>query len=322
MSRLSLFIVLIIFTGLVGSFLFFQNLSIYLPQTETPAEEQALTSPETETQADEQTADLIEEVEEEISVPLPAIEIPPVETQVEEQIVEEQISAPLVTEEETIDSLLTQSGIIQWTNVQREQSGLPLLRENPKLNASAQEKMQDMFAGQYFAHVSPSGVEVSDLAKVFSYQFITIGENLARGNFQNDQVLVQAWMDSPGHRANILNAKYQEIGVAVGQGIFEGQVTWIAVQHFALPLSACAQPDKALLAEIEENQQQSEELLATLIALQNEIQAMRPKRGPIYQQKVTEYNNLVSQYNALIEETKDLVEQYNTQVQLFNQCAS
>lgn len=351
MSRLSLFAVLsiIIFTG---SVLFFQNdlVGIYpgllsrSSPTETQVDEQITNLPQeteeqtlappslTETQADGQAADLIQEIEEQISTPLPLIEIPPIETQADEQIVEEQTLTPLsleAEEEEPLYSLLTQSGVIYWTNIQREQYGLPSLRENPKLNASAQEKMQDMFEEQYFAHISPSGVEAKDLAKIFGYEFITVGENLALGNFQNDQILVQAWMDSPGHRANILGAKYQEIGVAVGRGTFNGQSTWLAVQHFVLPFSACSQPDKTLLARIEENQTQTKELLAALTALRTEIQAIRPRRGPaynqnieIYRQKVEEYNILVSQYNTLIEETKDLVNQYNGQVQIFNECAS
>jgi uncharacterized protein YkwD len=92
-----------------------------------------------------------------------------------------------------------------------------------------------MFENQYFAHESPTGEKVSDLAKKFGYDFLLIGENLAMGNFSSDEDLVLAWMESPGHRENILNEKYQEIGVAVKKGIFEGKEVWIAVQHFGLP---------------------------------------------------------------------------------------
>jgi uncharacterized protein YkwD len=328
MSRLKLLIVLRVAAGFVGSIWLFQDLS------DSSIEEQTLTlQPQTETietQADGQATDSIQEIEEQVFIPSSSIEeIPRIEVQAEEQSVEEQVSTPLSleTEEETPDSFLTQQGIIQWTNFQREQYGLPPLRENPELNASAQEKMEDMFEEQYFAHQSPSGEGAGDLVKLFGYEFIIIGENLALGNFQNDQNLVQAWMDSPGHRANILNVKYQEIGVAVGKGTFNGQATWLAVQHFALPLAACPQPDKTLLAKIEEDQSQIGELLATLTALQTEIQAVGPRRRPadnqnieIYREKVEEYNLLVSQYNALIEETKDLVNQYNSQVKLFNEC--
>ena len=343
MSRLSLFVVLVIIAGVVGSVLFFQNLLLPLPQIETLTEEQI--------------ADLLPETKEQISTPPPLIEAGAEEQitnliqlekqvqEIEEQILdlikktEEQIPAPLPliesqTEEiptsplqlaaqEVPESLLTQAGVIQWTNTQREPYGLPPLRENAKLNASAQEKMQDMFEEQYFAHISPSGAEAKDLVKNFGYELIALGENLAMGNFQNDQILVQAWMDSPGHQANILSTRYQEIGVAVGKGIFNGQSTWLAVQHFGLPLSACSQPEEALKVRIEENQKQIGELLTTLTTLRAEIRTIgRPRRISMDSQKIEEYNILVSQYNALIEETKDLVSQYNSQVQIFNECAA
>lgn len=229
---------------------------------------------------------------------------------------------PLRSEEDYSEASLTEEGVIEWTNMQREQNGLPPLRENLKLDASAQAKVDDMFKNQYFAHQSPSDEGVGDLAEKFNYKFIAIGENLALGNFKNDEALVQAWMASPGHRANILNSSYQEIGVAVKKGIFEGETTWLAVQHFGLPLSSCPQPDEKLKAEIEQNQSQIQELESSLLTLKNQIQAMKPKRGDIYNQLVAEYNNLVLQYNNLADETKTLINQYNAQVSLFNNCVS
>src|SRR5262249_8345343 len=114
---------------------------------------------------------------------------------------------------------LTQAGVIKWTNIQRQENGaLPALTVNAKLNESAQLKLKDMFAKQYFEHVSPSGVGPDGLANEVGYAYASIGENLALGNFADDRALVQAWMDSPGHRANILGKSYREIGVAVGKG--------------------------------------------------------------------------------------------------------
>lgn len=232
------------------------------------------------------------------------------------QKTEKQISTlpPLRAEKEAPESFLTRAGIIQWTNIQREKYGLPPLRENAKLNASAVIKVEDMLANQYFSHQSPSGAAVGDLAESVGYEFIAIGENLALGNFENDEGLVQAWMDSPGHRANILNPQYQEIGVAVAEGL--------AAQHFGLPLSACSQPDETIKAEINTNQNQLEELQKTLELLQFEIKNARPKRGPAYTQKIEQYNNLISQYNTLVAETESLINQYNNQVRLFNECAT
>jgi uncharacterized protein YkwD len=283
------FILLIILAITLGGFFwseildFYSKLTLRLPQQWT----------------EERTNDLIEEVEKQIATP-----------------------PPLRAEKEAPESFLTQAGIIQWSNFQREKYGLPPLKENAKLDSSAEIKVEDMLENQYFAHSSLSGVGVKELAERVGYEFIAIGENLALGNFQNDEALLQAWMDSPGHRENILNIQYQEIGVAVIKGVFKGQTTWLAVQHFGLPLSACSQPDETLKVEIETNQNQIEELQQTLEVLQTEIQIMRPKRGPAYNQKIEQYNAIVSQYNNLVDEKKVLISQYNAQVKLFNDCVT
>jgi len=231
-------------------------------------------------------------------------------------------SSPLIAEKEDPESFLTAAGIIKWTNSQREEYGLSPLEENLKLNNSAAMKAKDMLAKQYFDHVSPSGEEVDDLVEAVNYQFVVIGENLALGNFQDDEILVQGWMDSPGHRQNILNQKYQEIGTAVLQGEFEGRTTWLAVQHFALPLSACPQPPEEILAEIKLNQLQLKEMEEDLKKLESEIKRTRPRWGTNYDEKVEKYNNIVSEYNDLLSLTQALISQYNNQVVLFNECVA
>ena len=69
------------------------------------------------------------------------------------------------------------------------------------------------------------------------------------GNFKNDQDLVSAWLNSPGHRANILNTRFTEIGTAVLKGFYEGREVWMAVQEFGLPLSSCPNPDSKVKIE-------------------------------------------------------------------------
>jgi len=255
-----------------------------------------------------------------------SLRLPQIEKEITNLIQEagKQISTPppLRAKKEVPEAFLTRAGVIEFTNIQREKYGLPPLKENLKLNASAEEKVKDMFENQYFSHFSPSGVGVEDLVKSAGYEFIAIGENLALGNFENDEVLVQGWMDSPGHRENILNDRYQEIGVAVLKGLFEGKSTWLAVQHFGLPLSACPQPNETLKTKITVNQNQIKELEKTLEILRVEIQTMRPKRGSAYIEKIEQYNNLVNQYNALIDETESLINQYNNQIKIFNDCAT
>lgn len=235
----------------------------------------------------------------------------------------EKVSSPppLIVEVRLPDSFLTHEGVLYWTNVQRVNSGLPALTESQELNSSALLKTQDMLFQQYFGHISPQGQAVGDLAKEAGYEFIAIGENLALGDFEDDQILVEGWMASLGHRENILNPQYQEIGVTVLRGQYQGRTTWLAVQHFGKPLSACPQPSEDILVQITKNQDQIEVLYFALTEFEAEIKTIRPKRGPEYNQRVQEYNNLVEQYNALIEETKVLVEEYNVQVKLFNQCA-
>lgn len=227
---------------------------------------------------------------------------------------------PLKAEKEYPEAILTKEGILKATNFQREKYGIPPLKESLKLNASAAIKVEDMFKNQYFSHYSPTGQGVGDLAKIVGYDFILIGENLALGNYKDDQSLVLAWMESKGHRENILNEKYQEIGIAVKKGIFEGKETWIAVQHFGLPISACPQPDEKLLAQIEENQNQIEEIEKELTKLRAEIRRARPKWGENFRQKIENYNLLVSEYNSLVSKTQILIENYNNQVSAFNEC--
>lgn len=236
--------------------------------------------------------------------------------------IQKQITTPepLRATQETPESFLTKAGVIAWTNQQREKNGLPALVENTKLDRSAELKAEDMFLNQYFAHTSPSGATVSDLADKVSYEFIAIGENLALGNFENDEALVQAWMDSPGHRANILNSRYQEIGVAVLKGTFEGKTTWLAVQHFGLPLSVCPEPDETVKGTIEASQNKINDIFEELKVLEAEIKAMNPRHNPDYQEKINQYNDLVAQYNLLVEQTKAVIGQYNGQVRAFNEC--
>jgi len=234
----------------------------------------------------------------------------PTETQV--------FTPPPLKVERKKEGFLTQKGIIEWTNYFREKYNLKPLKENALLDESAKLKLDDMFEKQYFAHVSPEGIELKDLMKNVGYEFIVIGENLAMGNFENDKELVEAWMGSQGHRENILNERFEEIGVAVKKGIFEGKEVWIAVQHFGKPLSSCPLPDENLKKKIEENEEKLKEIEKELSLLKEEIEKTRPKW--VAREKIKEYNELVEDYNLILKETQDLISKYNQQVKIFNQC--
>ncbi len=234
-----------------------------------------------------------------------------------------QLSAPppLRSLKDEPDSFLTRAGVIQWTNFHRTQNGLAALAQNSHLNVAAAAKVEDMFRGQYFAHVSPEGRDVSFFTKEANYQAIAIGENLALGNFKDDKDLVQAWMDSPGHRANILHSGFQEIGAAVKRGTFEGKTTWLAVQIFGTPRSACPEPDSSLQLLIETREHDLKTLEAAIKAKRAELESMS-RRDPEYNQKAADYNALVNEYNNQLNYLKSSINQYNSQVKTTNECIS
>ena len=222
----------------------------------------------------------------------------------------------------TSTATLSMRGVIEHTNSARAQNGgLPALIENELLDRDAQMKLDDMFAKQYFEHVSPTGIGPADLAKTAGYAYVIVGENLALGDFESDQALVTAWMNSPGHRANILNAHYQEIGVAVGKGTYEGHETWMAVQSFGMPLSSCPATSPALKAQIDTNNIEIARLRTALDAKKVQIEAT-PTSDSNYNIFVGEFNVLVPEYNALVESNRATVASYNAGVQAFNACIS
>ena len=220
------------------------------------------------------------------------------------------------------NAVLTKAEIISQTNLQRNENGkLPALVENAKLNAAALAKANDMFKQQYFEHVSPAGVDPATLVKEYGYDYVVTGENLILGNFKNEQEVVQLWMDSPGHRENILNKRFTEIGVAVVKGTYKGKIAWIGVQEFGLPLSACPQASVTLRAKIELNKDVLDALSLKIENKRQEIERM-DKRSSKYNTAVDEYNEMVAEFNALNEETKNIIAQYNQQVDSFNQCVA
>ncbi|MBI2023741.1 hypothetical protein HYT01_04250 [Candidatus Giovannonibacteria bacterium] len=239
------------------------------------------------------------------------------------EAIEKKISAPEPLKSGAAaanSSSLTRQGIIVWTNKYRIENGLPPLGTNKMLDDAAQAKAKDMLSRQYFEHISPDGKGPAELVTNSGYEYITVGENLALGGFKDDHELVQGWMDSPGHRANILNTRYTEMGAASVKGVFEGGETWLSVQEFGLPLSACPAPDKNLKVEIENSKAELKRTSDELDAKLQEVENTRPKRGADYNRKVAEYNALIDLYNSLIEKTQSLIDSYNEKVEVLNVC--
>lgn len=125
--------------------------------------------------------------------------------------------------------------IISLINKERSQAGEATLRENLVLTQAAQMKASDMAKKGYFAHTSPEGKILSSWLGEVGYVYINAGENLAV-SFSDSASLVEAWMNSPGHRGNILNGTYTETGVGIAKGTYEDKETTFIVQFFGTPL--------------------------------------------------------------------------------------
>jgi len=113
-------------------------------------------------------------------------------------------------------------GVLDIVNLERANAGVPALRYDPALARTAQAHAVDMVAQNYFDHTSPDGRDFSDRATAAGYQGFATGENIARGQADAEAVM-NSWMDSPGHRKNILSANSNEMGVGVEQR------TWVQV---------------------------------------------------------------------------------------------
>lgn len=217
---------------------------------------------------------------------------------------------------------LSISQAIFWTNLERKNndSNLINLKENSILKNIAAIRVKDMFTKSYFEHNSPTGDNVSKEAAKNSYTYITIGENIALGNFDGSKGLVTAWMNSPGHRANILNKNYTEIGIYAERGIYNGQSVWIAAQIFGKPISGCNEPEKSLKDKIAKYKSSADSMMVTIKNIDAELNTIDISDSQTHNTKVAERNTLAGLYNNLAAEIKTLVIEYNKEVALFNSC--
>ena len=102
--------------------------------------------------------------------------------------------------------------VVRLVNVYRESAGLKPLMTDAGLSYIARLKSQDMCDKKYFSHTSPTYGSPFQMMKDFGVSYRSAGENIAMGQRTPSEV-VTAWMNSPGHRANILNASFTRIGV-------------------------------------------------------------------------------------------------------------
>lgn len=138
--------------------------------------------------------------------------------------------------------------LVDLTNETRVAFNEQPLTRNPLLAEAAKRKGENMAQEGYFAHISPKGTTPWHWFKEAGYTFLYAGENLAVDFTESDEVS-NAWMNSPTHRANLLNVKFKEIGIAVTEGVYEGNPTLFVVQMFGTPALALDVATDTLVAD-------------------------------------------------------------------------
>lgn len=123
----------------------------------------------------------------------------------------DKVTVPLFTEVKSIEAQ-----VLSLTNAERAKNGLPALTMNWQLARVARYKSQDMIDKKYFAHQSPTYGSPFDMIEAFGIRFTAAAENIAYGQKTPAEVM-NSWMNSPGHRSNILSGNVSQIGVGAAK---------------------------------------------------------------------------------------------------------
>jgi uncharacterized protein YkwD len=129
--------------------------------------------------------------------------------------------------------------LVSLTNESRADKNLYGLQESDALTRAAQAKADDMASKGYFSHSSPYGKLFWEWIREAGYGYSYAGENLAI-SFSDSEEIIDAWLDSPSHRANVLSTNFSEIGVATATGTYKGRPTTFVVQMFGTPINGTA----------------------------------------------------------------------------------
>ena len=113
---------------------------------------------------------------------------------------------------------ITRASVVAAMNEYRAEHHLPPLREDLRLDGAADDRMRDMEELGYWAHESPDGRSPFTWLAPHGYEIHYAGENLATG-FETTELLLDGWMESPGHRDNILSPHFEDCGIAIIDGM-------------------------------------------------------------------------------------------------------
>ncbi len=132
---------------------------------------------------------------------------------------------------ESLITSISALDIFEMENEVRIEEDVTPLVYSDVLSAAAQSKANYMAWGGYFAHTSPDGVPFWHWVMKFGYDYLYAGENLAV-KFKTSEGVLNAWMDSEGHRNNILDEGFEETGIGIARGVYKGVETEFVVQLF------------------------------------------------------------------------------------------
>lgn len=143
------------------------------------------------------------------------------------------------------------SSLVSLTNQDRAAQGLGSVTINPLLVKAAQAKANDMAAKGYFSHTTPEGYSSWHWFKLVGYSYARAGENLAQG-YSTASEVETAWLNSPTHRANVMNPAFTEIGIATAVGTYQGKQVIFVAEMFGTPknVPVAAKPAPAPAAKI------------------------------------------------------------------------
>lgn len=169
-------------------------------------------------------------------------------------------------------SNISPNQVLAATNAERAKNGLSALVYNDKLSQAAVTKANYMFAKQFWAHTAPDGTEPWFFIRQAGYSYKVAGENLAR-DFSDTDSMMAAWMASPTHRANIVNTRYNDIGIGVVDGTLEGYETTLVVQMFGSPNDGTAKIPATAVKTVES---QPPKPVATVVPTPAPVTATQP----------------------------------------------
>ncbi len=168
-----------------------------------------------------------------------------------------------------LSGVIISNVLVDETNQNRIDNNLPGLTVSPLLRTAAQSKADDMASKGYFAHTSPDGITPWYWFESVGYDFSYAGENLAV-DFSDSQDVTTAWMNSPEHRANILNGNFTQIGIATADGEYEGHPAIYVVELFGTP---------ALALPLAENTPDASVVSASAVPVSKNVPASAPKKS-------------------------------------------